>query len=72
MMANTTKIINRKTGEVKHIHLATTAQVNYLRSLEHQLGMVVHNHTNKTVWQATKRIKQLKKKLDNKNLTLFN
>lgn len=47
-----TKVTNRKTGEVKEIQVASQKQVNYLRSLEHQLGMVVHNHTSKTVWPS--------------------
>lgn len=59
-----TKITNRNTGEVKEIALATQKQVDYLRYLEHANGMVVHNHTSKTVWQAGKRITQLKEKLD--------
>lgn len=59
-----TKITNRKTGEVKEIQLATQKQIDYLRWLEHANGMVVHNHTNKTVWQAAKRITKLKDKLD--------
>lgn len=66
-----TKVTNRTTGEVKEIQLATQKQVDYLRLLEHKLDMVVHNHTNKTVWQATKRIKKLKAKLDNEQLKML-
>lgn len=58
-----TKIINRKTGEVKEVQLATQKQVNYLRFLEHELGMKVHNHTNKSIWKANQRIEQLQEKL---------
>ena len=66
MMENTgkTKITNRKTGEIKEIQLATQKQVGYLQWLEHENCLIVHNHTNKTIWQASKRIKQLQNKLN--------
>lgn len=67
-----TKIVNRKTGEIKEIQLASQKQVNYLRQLENANGMVIHNHTGKTVWQASKRIKQLQAKLEkNKQQSLI-
>lgn len=66
------KVTNRKTGEIKEVNIASQKQVDYLRWLEHANGMAVHNHTSKTVWQASKRIKQLQAKLDkNKQKTLI-
>ena len=66
-----TRIVNRTTGEIKEIAMSTPKQIEYLRRLEHQLGMVVHNHTDKTVWKAMKRIEKLQAKLRNKQPTLF-